>query len=488
MIYLKFFIQSVRLPILIIVTICFFSCSTPERPDIVFDDFETGDFDKWNKQGTAFQLPRLIDSIKKPIKNYRGKYIAYSDYEGSDLNWDQGFNQGKLVSKPFTINRKYIDFLIAGGKHETRECVSLFINNEVVKFATGENDFEFRKVSWDVGEYIGESAIIEIVDALSSGEVPMDRILVDNIVFTDNTHQRELVYEDFESGTYNNWTVEGDAFAIPRNRTNVYYPISAVGFTGNFFAFSFGDTHDVKQGKLISKPFVINHDFIKFVIGGGNHKGKTCINLVIDNAVVFSNEGQNDGQLRPHFWDLQAYKGEKAHIEIVDDFSGGWGHIMVDDIVFYDAPAFYTTLNFWGILLLIAFSLYFIIRFFTKNSDVKDVSPETSEKLEELKQLIKDSSIYRKHNASISDIVDLSELDKTEIESYFENSETKSWGHYLNILRVDDFKQQLKEPSNKSYTMVSIAEKCGFNSKTSFYRVFKSITNMTPSEYKKSLN
>ena len=477
--------------ILFIVITCLFSCTAPQQPDIVLDDFETGNFNKWNIQGTAFQLPRQVDSIKKPIKNHHGKYLAFSDFENTNLNWDQGFNQGKLVSNPFIIDRKYINFLIAGGKHDTRECVSLFINNKVVKFATGENDYELRQVSWDVSDYEGELAVIEIVDALASGEETLGYVLVDNIVFTDNIHQRELIFEDFESGTYNNWKVEGDAFAIPRNRTNVYYPISAIGFTEDFFAFSFGDTHDIKQGKLTSKSFTIEHDFIKFVIGGGNHKEKTCINLIVNDSIVYSNEGQNDGQLRPHFWDLQTYKGQKAHIEIVDNFSGSWGHIMVDDIVFYDVSPLYATTKFWILLLLIILFFYMLFRFYNarkhNKTTVNNVSHKDSEKLEKLKLIIKKSAIHRKHNATSTDVVAISKLDKTEIEFCFENSETKSLNHYLNILRVEDFKQQLEDTSNTNYTMVSIAEKCGFNSKTSFYRVFKSITNMTPSEYIKSI-
>lgn len=485
--YSKFFIPFVGLRILFIVIICLVSCSAPQRPDTVLDDFEAGNFNKWNLQGTAFRLPRQIDSIEAPVKNYHGKYFAFSDFQNPDLDWDQGYNQGKLVSNPFIIDRKYINFLIAGGKHDTRECVSLIINNKVVKFATGENDFNLRPVSWNVSDFEGESAVIEIVDALGSGEDIVSHILVDNIVFTDKVHQRELIFEDFENGTYNNWRVEGNAFVVPRNRINVYYPISAIGFTGDFFAFSFADTHDVKQGKLTSKSFTIEHDFIKFVIGGGNHKEKTCINLVINDAVIFSNEGQNDGQMRPHFWDLRAYKGQQAHIEIVDNYSGSWGHIMVDDIIFYDTPPVYASAKFWGILVLVILCLYLTFKVYSHKKHKKvlvgNMSSEALEKLEKLKDTIKDSAIHRKYNASIHDIVNLTELDKSEIEACFEPSGTRSLSHYLNVLRVEDFKQQLKDASNTNYTMVSIAEQCGFNSKTSFYRVFKSITNMTPSEY-----
>ncbi|NNG10205.1 MAG: helix-turn-helix transcriptional regulator [Arenibacter sp.] len=59
--------------------------------------------------------------------------------------------------------------------------------------------------------------------------------------------------------------------------------------------------------------------------------------------------------------------------------------------------------------------------------------------------------------------------------------------NYLNYLRVEEFKRLLKDPNNEAYTMMYLAEKSGFSSKTSFYRVFKAVTNRTPSEYKKSL-
>ena len=474
--------------IFFIVIICIVSCAKPERPDIILDDFETGNFNKWNKQGTAFQLPKRVDSIKDKIDNYQGKLIAISDFHDSKLDWSQGLGQGKLMSNPFVINRKFIQLLIAGGKQNTRECVNLIINNKVVKFATGANDYKFRAVSWDVSEYEGQQAVLEIVDALGALKGANNYVLIDDIVFTDNTHKRELIFEDFESGTYNNWTVEGDAFVAPRNRTNVYYPISANGFGGDYFAFSFTDTHDKKQGKLISKTFTVSHDYIKFVIGGGNHKGKTCINLIVNDSIVFSNEGKSDdGQMLPYSWPLQAYKGEQARIEIVDSFSGNWGHIMVDDIIFYDAPPFYATTKFWLILSLIILFVLGILKLIKRNIGTPVVADEASEQLKTLKELIQKSEIYRKYNASINDVVSLSELSKETIEACFENSDKISFHHYLNILRVEDFKQQLKNSENNAFTMVSIAEKCGFSSKTSFYREFKSITNMTPSEYKKSI-
>ena len=37
------------------------------------------------------------------------------------------------------------------------------------------------------------------------------------------------------------------------------------------------------------------------------------------------------------------------------------------------------------------------------------------------------------------------------------------------------------------YTLLAIAEDCGFKSKSSFNSIFKRFTEMTPSQYKKSL-
>lgn len=57
---------------------------------------------------------------------------------------------------------------------------------------------------------------------------------------------------------------------------------------------------------------------------------------------------------------------------------------------------------------------------------------------------------------------------------------------YINQLRVDFFIQKYKEVNNK-FTIVDIAFMSGFNSKSSFYKVFKAIMNKSPKEYMKSL-
>ena len=94
---------------------------------------------------------------------------------------------------------------------------------------------------------------------------------------------------------------------------------------------------DKPTGKLTSPEFVIERDYIKFLIGGGGHKGKTCMNLLIDGEVVLTATGINTQPGGSEFlnwenWDVKKYKGKKAVLQIVDAASGGWGHINVDQI------------------------------------------------------------------------------------------------------------------------------------------------------------
>ncbi|MCK0158289.1 AraC family transcriptional regulator [Cellulophaga sp. F20128] len=430
-----------------------------------------------------------MDSIDENIKNVQGKYFAFSNFIGSG----KSYNQGKLVSRSFVIKRDFIHLLIAGGHHETRECVNLIVNNKVVRVATGSNDNVLRKISWDVSDMQGQNAVLEIVDAMATEyeRNSLAYIIVDNILFSDYNFTKEEVFENFESGTYNNWKVEGDAFEVPRDRTNIYYPITANGFKGKYFAFSFGETHDTKQGKLTSSPFKIKYDRIKFLIGGGNHQEKTCVNLIVNDSVVFSEVGQNDGQMRWHHWNVDPFVGSIAKIEIVDHHSGDWGHVMVDDIIFYNKPIDFRLLYYLGIgvfFLGVIFYLNKRSKFKWKSNSKFNGSEEELEKFNTLKEYIENSKIYIEQNLSIHEIVKNSGISEVDINLLFENVGNTSLSNYINFLRVEEFKRQLKDPANAAYTMMYLAEKSGFNSKTSFYRVFKSVTKRTPSEYKKSLH
>lgn len=148
------------------------------------------------------------------------------------------------------------------------------------------------------------------------------------------TDQRpEIVFEDFERG-YEKWTVEGTALGVRPAGGALAGQQPVAGFRGKGFASSFNGG-DLPVGRLVSKPFVIERDFIRFLVGGGNKPGAQ-VRLVVGGKTVRTATGRDTEELVPASWNVGEYAGRQAHIEIVDEEKGGWGHISVDHIVFSD--------------------------------------------------------------------------------------------------------------------------------------------------------
>lgn len=59
---------------------------------------------------------------------------------------------------------------------------------------------------------------------------------------------------------------------------------------------------------------------------------------------------------------------------------------------------------------------------------------------------------------------------------------------FINRQRVEDVKNKMSDPRYNNFSILGIAFESGFNSKSAFNRVFKNITGITPSEYKKTLS
>jgi fructan beta-fructosidase len=170
--------------------------------------------------------------------------------------------EGTITSPAFTVNSDYIDFLIAGGDHpwgqQNPTAINLMVNGQVVATATGDNSPNMRWVSWNVAQYAGQTATIQVVDQ-NSGDTGWGHIMVDDIIFS------------------------GQA-AAPYNP-------------------------------------------------------ETGINLLVNGKVVATATGQDSEQLDWASWNVKQYEGQQAQIQVVDDNTGGWGHVEVDDIMFAGAPA-----------------------------------------------------------------------------------------------------------------------------------------------------
>lgn len=146
------------------------------------------------------------------------------------------------------------------------------------------------------------------------------------------TTKPDIIINDFESQDFNGWTVEGEAFGYSPANATLPNQNEVSGFEGKGYLNSFHGGDD-SYGSLTSKEFVIERDYINFLLGGGTRQG-IFIQLLIDGQNILVSRPINESEsLQWMTWDVREYKAKKAQIKIVDNQKGGWGHILVDNII-----------------------------------------------------------------------------------------------------------------------------------------------------------
>lgn len=192
-------------------------------------------------------------------------------------------------------------------------------------------------VSINPGGPNGGSATQYFVGDFNGSEFILDEKMEQQVSKIPAEFPQGHVFADFESN-FSGWTVEGDAFALGPVTGNIHGQSGVSNFVGKRLVNSF-NKGDATTGEITSQSFTIDRDFINFYIGGGQHPGKTGIQLMINNKVVRSETGHNSEKLDVASWDVSEFIGQTAQLKIVDHVTSGWGHINVDQIVFSNKPA-----------------------------------------------------------------------------------------------------------------------------------------------------
>ncbi|MBN1343027.1 MAG: hypothetical protein JXQ73_10130 [Phycisphaerae bacterium] len=144
-----------------------------------------------------------------------------------------------------------------------------------------------------------------------------------------------IVLADFEGDTYGDWKATGEALGKSPARGTLIGQQAVSGFLGKGLVNTFLGGDD-PHGTLTSPPFEITRNYVNFLIGGGNHARKTCINLMVGRKVVRTAAGTNNERLLWNSWKVDDLAGQTATIQIVDVMAGAWGHINIDQIELSD--------------------------------------------------------------------------------------------------------------------------------------------------------
>lgn len=267
------------------------------------------------------------------------------DFRDPKVIWDEDSNQWVMVFAAWDYVKFYSssnlkdwthlsDFGHEWGTHAgVWECPDLF---PMTVEETGEKKWVLLQ-SLNPGSYNGGSGTQYFVGHFDGKNFTVDKGFAKNFGVEEAVVPEGIVYEDFEKG-YEKWITKGAAFGKNPARGRIGNQQEVGGIEGKGLVNSFLGG-DKSKGKLISKEFTIEKPYINFKIGGGNDKLRTAMNLVVNGKTVKSASGSNGEKLVWKGWAVNEWLGKKAHIEIIDEHPGGWGHINVDQIMFADALA-----------------------------------------------------------------------------------------------------------------------------------------------------
>lgn len=143
----------------------------------------------------------------------------------------------------------------------------------------------------------------------------------------------EAMNLDFENGSTTDWENRGGAFF----NQPIQNPLGAgnkpnIQQQGEYWIGSSEVGTDNAMGTMTSKAFVLQHQWISFLIGGGESE-ETRIELVdaASGQVLHTAYGKNDDTLQRVVVDASGWKGKAIKIRLVDENRGSWGHISFDD-------------------------------------------------------------------------------------------------------------------------------------------------------------
>lgn len=150
--------------------------------DILIADFEGETYGDWKTTGDAFGPGPAQGTLggQMVVTGFMGRGLVNSFYRGDGTT-------GTLTSPPIPIKRRFIHFLVGGGKYPGATCINLLLNGKVVRTATGPNDRgggseKLTWATWDVAEFLNKDVVVQIVDNRKGGwgHINVDHLLQSN--------------------------------------------------------------------------------------------------------------------------------------------------------------------------------------------------------------------------------------------------------------------------------------------------------------------
>ena len=129
-------------------------------------------------------------------------------------------------------------------------------------------------------------------------------------------------------------------------------------------------------------------------------------------------------------------------------------------------------------------SKLFFNNFKYESENPKSLREDISKKL---RLIIEEEKIYLNPNLTLSELSKTINVSSKELSKYLNETLGMNFSEYINNYRIEEVKGLMLSKEADKYTLVSLAEKAGFSSKSTFNAIFKKVTGYTPSAYRKNI-
>lgn len=102
-----------------------------------------------------------------------------------------------------------------------------------------------------------------------------------------------------------------------------------------------------------------------------------------------------------------------------------------------------------------------------------------------IQQLMQDKKPYLVHSYKLPDLAKELNTNTRYVSQVINNQTGNNFFYFINYQRIESFKTLVKTDMAKKLTLFGIAQKCGFSSKSTFYRAFKQIEGISPFRFLK---
>lgn len=323
-----------------------------DPPGTVLADFDAGYGPGWQTTGTAFGTAPASGTLpgQQAVTGFRGSGLV-----NSFVDHDRA--QGTLTSPPFTLTQDYVNVLVGGGDHPRRP-------------GTGDGSPPDGTVLADFeGADFGDWTVTG--DAFGTGPTPGDAPCQVGVTGFEG----RALASSYRSAT------PGDCSVPPDSGTGTLTS-PELTITERYLSFLVGGGAQTQtavrllvDGEVVrtasgSESGVLDRvtwdladlegrrariEVLDAATGGWGHvmadqfvasaepalprAAETTVNLVVDGQVVRTATGQDSEALDWVAWDVRDLAGREARLRVVDTVSGGWGHVLADQVTLSDVPA-----------------------------------------------------------------------------------------------------------------------------------------------------